>query len=88
MRTTLQLLPAVNNLYSLNLTPIQLSDLQTGAKTHQALNDLNLNGTIWHLSLSDTILAYRYYRYQNARVFEPNRNVAEAKSHPCQKQLV
>jgi hypothetical protein len=59
MRTTLQLLPAVNNLYSLNLTPIQLSDLQTGAKTYQALNDLDLNGSIWHFSLSDTILAYR-----------------------------
>jgi len=59
MRTTLQLLPAVNNLYSLNLTPIQLSDLQTDAKTYQALNDLDLNGSIWHFSLSDTILAYR-----------------------------
>jgi len=59
MRTTLQLLPAVNNLYSLNLSSSQLSDLKTVAEKHTDWKEISLNGSFWHFSLTDTILAFR-----------------------------
>jgi hypothetical protein len=60
MHTTIQLLPAVNNLYSLNLTKTQLAGFTSIANKSDNWKDTieALNGSIWHFSLTDTILAF------------------------------